>query len=136
MQHNASRQGASRGRGQVSDQAFGKGTEDVVVGNLPALLRLNPLRSQAMQPAPRLEVWAQADHVEERTLPHHAADCGAVVMIEIAVNGDAARLGEGDRLFDLPALEVTLFQLTPRVRTNRPVRAHRTGALGVVGSQG
>jgi hypothetical protein len=33
-----------------------------------------------------------------------------VIAVEVAVDGDPATLGEGDRLLDLPALEVALRQ--------------------------
>src|SRR6266446_3553769 len=47
--------------------------------------------------------------MQKRALPPHAADCGAVVVIEVAVDGDSARFRERDRLFDLPALEISLL---------------------------
>src|SRR6267143_394778 len=47
--------------------------------------------------------------MQKRALARHAADCGAMVVIEVAMDGDSARFRERDRLFDLPPFEVTLI---------------------------
>src|SRR5260370_41176150 len=99
----------SRGGGEVVDEALGKRSEHVVVGDLPSLLRLDPLRPQAMQPAPGLEVRAQPDHVQERPLAHHAPNGGAVVVIEVAVDGDAPSFRKRKSLLDLPSLVIQYF---------------------------
>src|SRR5690242_20439990 len=74
--------------------------------DLAALLRLNPLRPEAVLSTPLLEHRPQADDVEERLLAHHASDGRAVVRVEVAVDRYAARFGERDRLLDLAALKV------------------------------
>src|ERR1700693_2728559 len=95
---------------QAGDQGFGRGTEDVVVGDLAPPLGLDPPRGKTVMPAPSLEHRPQADDVKERPLPHHPANRRAVVRVEVAVYRDAARLGEGDRLSDLTPLEILLTQ--------------------------
>ena len=96
-------------RRQALDEVFGKRAEDVVVGDLSTLLRLDPFGPQAVPSAPLRQGSAQTDHVEERAHPHQAPDRGAVVVIEVAVDGDAAGLRESEGLSDLAALEVPLL---------------------------
>src|ERR1700686_1796886 len=74
--------------------------------HLAALLWLYPLGPQPVLPAPLLEHRAQPDDVQERLLAHHPPDRRAVVVVEVAVDGDATGFSERDRLFDLAALEV------------------------------
>src|SRR6266550_2911756 len=85
--------------------------EHVVVRHLPTLLRLDPFRTQTVLTAPLLEHGAQSDDVQERALAHHASDHRAVVVVEVAVDRDAAAFSKGNRLFDLAAFEILLAQL-------------------------
>src|SRR5260370_13011068 len=96
----------SSGRFEPGDEVFRGSAEDVVVGHLAALLRLDPLRPKAVQPPPLLELRAQADHVEEWLLAREAADRRPVIGVEVAMHSDSARLGEGDRLLYLTAGKV------------------------------
>src|SRR5258708_673966 len=89
-QYNALRQCISSGRFEPRDEAFRGAAEDVVVGHLAALLRLDPLRPKAVQPPPLLELRAQADHVEEWLLAREAADRRPVIGVEVAMHGDSA----------------------------------------------
>src|SRR5438105_11768358 len=59
-----------------------------------------------MQTSPLLEHWTQPDDVQERFLTPQTSDRRAVVRVEVAMHGNAARLGESNRLFDLAALKV------------------------------
>ncbi len=68
------------------------------MSDLPPLLGLNPLWPQAVQAPPLLQSGTQADHMQERPLATQATNRGPVIVVEVAVNGDPARLGEGDRL--------------------------------------
>src|SRR5205085_3046613 len=105
---NATRHVVSRQRGEALDELLGKGTEDVIVRDPAPLLGLDPLGPEAVLAAPFLEPRPEPDHVQERALPAHSSDGRAVVIVEVAMHGDAAGLGEGDRLPDLPPLEVAL----------------------------
>ena len=60
-----------------------------------------------MAPAPVRKQRSKADHVNEGPA-HDQTTRGelAIVAVEVAMHGDAAGLGEGDRLADLPAFEV------------------------------
>src|SRR5579872_2117685 len=98
---------------EVLYQRGGGGAENVVVGDAPALLGLDPLRPQPVLPAPFLEHGPQPDDVKERPLAHEAANRRPVIVVEVAVDRHPARLGEGDRLFDLAALEIGLAQAEP-----------------------
>ena len=102
----------SRHWSQAFDQALGIRAEHVILGDLSPLFGLDPLGPQAALAPPLLEDRAQADHVQERALARDPPDSGAVVVIEVAVDCDASRLGKCDRLFDLAALEVALLQRT------------------------
>src|SRR5256885_5409473 len=86
-----------------------KGPEDVVMSHAPSFPRLDPFRAETVPPAPRFQVRPQADDVQERFLPAHAADGGPVIGVEVAMDRNAARLSKSDRLLDLPALEVALL---------------------------
>src|SRR5438105_15817548 len=80
------------------------------MGDPPVLLGLYPLGSQPPPPPPLHQLRAQADDVQEGPLhPHPTRRDAAVVGVEVAVNSDAARLGEGDRLADLPPFEESLI---------------------------
>src|SRR4030081_3685216 len=61
-----------------------------------------------MVSAPFLEDRPQADDMQERPLPHHPADSRPVVVIEVAMNRDAAGLSERDGFLDPTTLEVLL----------------------------
>jgi hypothetical protein len=103
---------ASRSGSEAFDQAFGELAEDVDVGHFPAPFGLDGALGYAVEADPGLQVLAQADHVQKWLLhdePAHRA--AAVIGVEVAVDGDPARLGERDRLLDLAALEVALGEL-------------------------
>src|SRR5437762_9304679 len=99
--------GSSRRR-KALDELPGEGAEDVVVGDAAPLLGLNPLRPEAVFAAPLLEARPESDHMQERPLPAHAPDGRAMVVVEVAVHGDAAGFRKGDRFPDLPPLEIAL----------------------------
>jgi hypothetical protein len=103
---------ASRRGSKAVDQAFGKFAEDVDVGDFPPLFRLDGAFGDAVDAYPGFEVLAQADDVQKRLL-HHEATQGdlAMVGVEVAVDGDAAALGESDRFPDLAALEIALAEI-------------------------
>src|SRR5690348_2367462 len=61
-----------------------------------------------MQAAPLLEDRTESDYVEERLLARESSDRRTVIRVEVAMDGDAARLRELNRLFDLASLEVSL----------------------------
>src|SRR5712691_1186473 len=107
-QYNASRHRASEGWFEPFDELLGGRAEDVVVGDLAPFLGLDPLGSKTMEPTPLLELWPQADHMKKWFLTAEPPDGRAVIGVEVAMHGDAAGLGEGDRLFDLAALKVPL----------------------------
>src|ERR1700704_815432 len=92
------------------------------MSHLAPLLGLDPLRTEAVMPAPFLEHRPQADDVEERLLTHHPPNRRAVIRVEVAMDRDAASLGEGDGLFDLAPLEIALVQ--------RLAHAVRSGQIG------
>src|ERR1700692_2179045 len=92
------------------------------MSHLPALFRLDPFRAQAVLAAPLLEHGPQSDDVEEGPLAHHAPDHRPVVVVEVAVHGDAAGFRKSYRLLDLAPLEVLL----PKRRGARHVRAAGT----------
>src|ERR1700730_4295128 len=96
--------------GEAADELLRKGPENVVMRDLAALLGLDPLRPQPVLPAPRLQWPPKPDHMKERALSSHSSDRGAVVVVEVAVYGDAARFGEGDRFFDLASLEIFFLE--------------------------
>ncbi len=108
-------------------------TEDVVVSDAAPLLRLNPLRPQAVGGAPCLQLRAEPDDMQER--PLHGYTAGrerAVIAIEVAVYGDAPGLGELDSGRQFPALEVVDFQLVrvPHLRSEQIGRkAHKKQGL-------
>src|SRR5689334_23079877 len=106
-QHNASRHRASGRWFEPLDELLCGRAEDVVVGDLAPFRGLDPLGSKAMEPAPPLELRPQADHMKERFLTAEPPDGRAVIGVEVAMHGDAAGLGEGDRLVDLAALKVS-----------------------------
>src|ERR1700693_5822604 len=108
----------------ASDQQLGGGTEHVVMGYFAALLGLDPLGAKAVVPAPLLEHRPQADDVQERLLTHHPPDRRAVVVVEVAVDGDATGLGEGDGLFDLAPLEVLLVKRRAQTRPSQSLPAY------------
>src|SRR5712691_10656012 len=94
------------------DQQLGGGTEHVVMGNLASLLGLDPLGAKSVPAPPLCECRPKADHMQERLLSSHPPDRRPVVVVEVAVDRDAACLGERDGLFDLAPLEVTLLHTT------------------------
>src|SRR5438105_6985410 len=97
-------------RTEAVDQSLSGVTEDVVVRDLAPLLGLDPLRAQPVQPAPLLELRPQPDHVEKRLLPREAADRGAVVGVEVAVDRDPARLRKLDCFSYLTPFKVLFAQ--------------------------
>src|ERR1700674_103723 len=122
------------GRGsEPLDQGLGGGSENVVVGDLPALLGLDPLGPKAMLSAPFLEHGTQPDDMQKRSLPDHSADRGAVIGVEVPMHGDATRLGELDRLSYLPALKV-LFVHPRRWVDRRTARTAAGRALAQAGN--
>src|SRR5450759_5060268 len=80
------------------------------MSNLAALLGLDPLRPEPMLPAPFFEDRSQSDDVQEGLFPHHPSDRRAVVVVEVAVDGNPARLCKSDRLLDLSPLEIALAE--------------------------
>ena len=76
------------------------------MSDLATLLGLDPFRTETVLSSPLLEHVAQPDHVKEGLLAAETPDRGAVVGVEVAMDGYAALLGEGYRLFDLPPLKV------------------------------
>src|SRR5437588_12042315 len=81
------------------------------MGHLTPPLGLDPFRPETVADAPFGQHRAAADDVQERLVHGEAgAMLGAVVMVEVAVHGNPARLREGDRLPDLAPLEVALLQ--------------------------
>src|SRR5712691_9470956 len=129
-QYNASRHRASEGWFEPFDELLGGRAEDVVVGDLAPLLGLDPLGSKAMEPTPLLELWPQADHMKKWLLTAEPPDGRAVIGVEVAMHGDAAGLGEGDRLFDLATVKVFLAHQEARreriagsLAPMRPIRA-------------
>ena len=102
--------------------------------DLAALLGLDPFRAQAMLAAPLFEHRTQADHMQERFLSDKSADRGAVVVVEVAVNRDAALLSEGDRFSDLTPLEIFLAQASQPVGADGAVRAQLARPRGMLRS--
>ena len=64
-----------------------------------------------MAPSPFGQHLPAADDVQEGLFAADAANRAAVVVVEISVDGDATRFRKRDRRLDLPALEITLFEL-------------------------
>jgi hypothetical protein len=95
---------------QAFDEGLSSGAENVVVRHQPTLLRLDPLRTEPVQAAPFLELRTEANHVEKRLLSCESADGRPVVGVEVAMDGDAARFRELDRLFDFSPLKVLFAQ--------------------------
>src|SRR6266851_6771320 len=96
---------------QAVDERLREAAERVVVRDPAPLLRLNPLGPQPVSQAPLLELGPEPDHVDERLLHGEPARREPpVVGVEVAVDRDAARLREGDRLADLAPLEVPLWK--------------------------
>src|SRR3981081_2865121 len=85
------------------DQQVGGGTEHVVMSHLAPLLGLDPLRTEAVMPAPFLEHGPQADDVEERLLTHHPPNRRAVIRVEVAKETYAHSPGQGDGRVDFVA---------------------------------
>jgi hypothetical protein len=62
-----------------------------------------------VQATPLFEIVSQTDYVKEGPFASHAANRGAMVVVEVAMHRDAAGFCERDRLSDLAAFEVTNF---------------------------
>lgn len=105
-QYNALRHWPSKGWFEPFHEFLGGRAEHVVMGDPAPFLGLDPLGSKAVQPAPLLQLRPQTDHVEKRFLAPEPPDGRTVIGVEVAMHGDAAGLGEGDRLMDLAALKV------------------------------
>src|SRR5579859_7361974 len=109
-------------RPQALDQLQRELAEDVVMGDQPPLLGLDPLPPQPVAGSPELQPRPQPQDVEKGPLAPPPPDLGPVVMVEVAVDRDPAGLREGDRLPDLAALEVAFDQ---RILALPAGRAHR-----------
>src|SRR2546430_9448494 len=104
---------------EALDDRLRRGSEDVVMRNLAPLLRLDPFRSQAVEPAPLFELHTEPDHMKKGLLTRKTADGRAVIRVEVAVHRDPARLSERDRLLYLAALKVLFVQSGPIVHRCR-----------------
>src|SRR5205814_10214982 len=84
------------------------------------LLGLDRLRRHALRAGPSLQLRPQPDHVQKGPGHHEAARrAGAVVVVEVAVDGDPAVLRPGDRLFHLATLAVAFLHHADALRKNR-----------------
>src|SRR5919108_4751350 len=96
---------------EAFDEGFRGRPKNIVVRDLTAFFGLDPFRAQPVGATPLLEHRPQPDHVQEWLFAAKAADGGSVIGVEVAVDGDAARLRESDRLLYLPALKVFFAQI-------------------------
>lgn len=103
---------ASQSGSQAVDQLLRELAKNVDMRHLSMLLGLDGAFGNSVQTDPRFQVFAQSDDVQERFFHHEAAHRYlAVIAVEVAVDRNPARFGEGDRLLDLSALEIALAKL-------------------------
>ena len=84
--------------------------EQVDVRDSPLALGLDRFGRDPVGPRPPLELRTQAQNVDKRPLHHHAPlRAPPMVRVQVAVDRDAASLGECDGLPDLAPFEVPLL---------------------------
>src|SRR5207253_2955753 len=101
---------------------LGPRTEHVVVRHLESLLRLDPFGAKSVLPAPFLAHATKADHLPTLLLPRESADGRPESRVHLAIPGDSARLGDGDRTLaraGLPVRRSAAGACTPRAARGR-----------------